>query len=103
MTANPIADALVAVFGSGPFLSEYTTDHIGKVLAKLLGQELNEADVLAALRAADFAHPRPGKGKHLLKWRFTRAEGATSAPVKRGRQKPREEKPLALSLRLKAS
>lgn len=102
-----LPSALALVFGTPPFATEYTTEHIAKVLGKLLGQQLSEEAVLVELRAADYATPRPGAGKHLLKWRFTRAElpgqAARSAPSagKKRRYVPRQERPIAQSMNLK--
>ncbi|MCA8830160.1 hypothetical protein [Hymenobacter pini] len=102
---SPVAHALALVFGTPPFTSEYTTEHIGKVLGKLLGETLTEQTVLEELRAAPYATPRPGRGRHLLKWRFSRAElGEKPARPARGRQRlPRQERSIAESMGLKRS
>ncbi|RSK45199.1 hypothetical protein [Hymenobacter rigui] len=102
---SPVASALALVFGTPPFTSEYTTEHIGKVLGKLLGEPLTEQAVLAELRAAPYATPRPGRGKHLLKWRFSRAEVGEKAPrpPRRPQRPPRQERSVAESMGLKRS
>ncbi|MDU0372114.1 hypothetical protein ACFPAF_17055 [Hymenobacter endophyticus] len=98
-----LAHALALVFGTPPFSAEYTTDHIRRVLSKLLGQELSEPAVLEQLRTAPYATPRPGRGRHLLKWRFSRAEvgdGAAPPPPRRHKP-PRQERSVAQSMGLK--
>ena len=98
-----VADALAIVFGTPPFGTEYTTAHVTTVICKLLGTPYDEEPVLAALRAAAFATPRPGTTRrHPLKWRFSRAElpGRPAAP-RRPRQAPRREKSFADSQKLK--
>ncbi|MBC6698898.1 hypothetical protein [Hymenobacter sp. BT190] len=103
-----LSQALAVVFGTPPFGTEYTTEHVGKVLGKLLGYSVAEAELLAELRAAPYATPKPGRGKYLLKWRFTRAEPAlTPAPARASRSQsprkyaPQRERPISASMKLK--
>lgn len=101
--AYTLGRALALVFGSPPFSAEYTTDHIRRVLSKLVGQDVSEQAVLEELRTAAYATPRPGRGRHLLKWRFSRAEveaGGAPAPPRRHKP-PRQERSVAQSMGLK--
>lgn len=103
-----LAQALAVVFGTPPFGTEYTTEHVGKVLGKLLGRAVAEAELLAVLRAAAYATPKPGTGRHLLKWRFSRADqvpGAAPARTSSSRAPrkyaPGSERPISASMKLK--
>ena len=108
-SAFTLPTALALVFGTPPFVSEYTTDHIRRVLGKLLGQDLSEEQMLDALREAPYATPRPGAGKHLLKWRFCRAEepgllgraAASPRPPGKRRGGSRSEPSIARTMNLK--
>lgn len=101
--ATPLRDALLLVFGTHATRDEYPTKHVLAVVNKLLGGLLTEAELIDELRQLSWAHPRPGKpgSKHLLKWRFSNANGAGVTTPRTTRRLPRREKSLAESQRLK--
>lgn len=116
-TILDMQEAIHKIFATHPPRKELTLDKIRHTIAAYFfvdASQIEEAELAAALRATDFALPRPRtRGSSHIAWMFIKRPGdgsldkpggpsAPSTPVAGNKPRKYKDKPIAQAFKMKA-